>query len=82
MLSGSENLYLHLFNPAVPQAAARTHSVAVFTVSRGIPFLHGISAIGTKRQPPADLGPQSQLNNTNPNGHTDTQYGVLYFDFR
>lgn len=54
----------------------------MFPVSIGIPFLHGISAIGAKSQPAADLGPQSQLNKTTANGHTDTQYGVLYFDFR
>jgi hypothetical protein len=82
VLSGSENLYLHMLNPAVPKSAARTNSVAQFPATGGISFLHGISAIGTKSQKADDLGPDSQLNTTNANGHTDTQQGVLYFDFR
>ncbi|HEX8329811.1 MAG TPA: glycoside hydrolase family 2 TIM barrel-domain containing protein, partial [Hymenobacter sp.] len=82
VLSGSENIYLHLFNPAVPKYAARTNSTAPFPAAGGISFLHGISAIGTKSQKAETLGPQSQLNITNANGHTDNQYGVLYFDFR
>lgn len=82
VLSGSKNLFLHLFNPAVPNAADCTHSVVAFPASGGISFLHGISAIGTKSQPPADLGPQSQSNSITANGHTDVQYGVLYLDFR
>lgn len=81
VLSGSENLFLHLFNPAVPRAADRTHSVAAFPASVGISFLYGISAIGTKSWFPDDLGLQSQPNSTTDNGHTDAQYRVLYFDF-
>ncbi|MBC8082042.1 MAG: glycoside hydrolase family 2 [Hymenobacter sp.] len=82
VLSGSEDLYLHMLNPAVPKFATRTNSTALFPVAGGISFLHGISAIGTKSQKAEDLGPQSQKNLTNANGHTDSQQGVLYFDFR
>jgi hypothetical protein len=82
VLSGSDNIYLHMLNPAVPKSAARTNSVAPFPAAGGISFLHGISAIGTKSQKPVDLGPMSQQNITNANGHTDFQQGVLYFDFR
>ncbi|UOQ69108.1 glycoside hydrolase family 2 protein [Hymenobacter volaticus] len=82
VLSGSENLYLHMLNPAVPKFATQTNSVAPFPAAGGISFLHGISAIGTKGQKAVDLGPMSQLNLTTANGHTDSQQGVLYFDFR
>jgi hypothetical protein len=82
VLSGSENIYLHMLNPQVPKFAARTNSLAPFPASGGISFLHGISAIGTKSQKADDLGPESQKNSTIANGHTDSQQGVLYFDFR
>jgi hypothetical protein len=82
VLSGSDNIYLHMLNPAVPKSANRTNSVAPFPEAAGISFLHGISAIGTKSQKAVDLGPMSQQNITNANGHTDFQQGVLYFDFR
>ncbi|MGY3091315.1 hypothetical protein ACVWYF_004381 [Hymenobacter sp. UYAg731] len=82
VLSGSENLFLHMLNPAVPNGAARTNSTAAFPVAGGISFLHGISAIGTKTQKAETLGPQSQLNIVTANGHTDDQRGILYFDFR
>jgi hypothetical protein len=82
VLTGSENLFLHLFNPAVPKFAARTNSTAAFPAAGGLSFLHGISAIGTKSQKAETLGPQSQPNLTTANGHTDNHQGVLYFDFR
>jgi hypothetical protein len=82
VLSGTDDIYLHMLNPAVPKFAAKTNSVAAFPASGGISFLHGISAIGTKSQKAEDLGPQSQKNLTTANGHTDNQQGVLYFDFR
>ena len=81
VLSSSENLFPHLFNPAVPKAADCTHSVAAFPASGGISLLYGISATGTKSWFPAGLGLQSQLNSTTANGHIDAQYRVLYFDF-
>lgn len=82
VLSGSENIYLHMLNPQPAQFVTRTNSIAPFPASGGISFLHGISAIGTKSQKAEDLGPEGQKNNTNANGHTDNQQGVLYFDFR
>ncbi|MEO5562893.1 MAG: glycoside hydrolase family 2 TIM barrel-domain containing protein [Chitinophagaceae bacterium] len=78
----SENLFLHLFNPALPKSLGRANSMAVYPKSGGISFMEGITAIGTKTQKKEDLGPQSQPNITFANGGTDTQTAVLYFDFR
>ncbi|MBC7567361.1 MAG: glycoside hydrolase family 2 [Pedobacter sp.] len=78
----TENLFLHLFNPAIPKDLKRANSMAVYPKSAGISFMHGITAIGTKTQEKEDLGPQSQANLTFANGGLDTQSGVLYFDFR
>ncbi|MFD2571289.1 glycoside hydrolase family 2 TIM barrel-domain containing protein [Spirosoma soli] len=78
----TDNLFLHLLNPTVPKAAARTQSVATYPASGGISFLHGIPAVGTKTQKKETLGPQSQNNLTFANGGLDTFSGVLYFDFR
>lgn len=78
----SENLFLHLLNPAVPRGLGRANSMAVYPKSGGLSFMEGITAIGTKSQKKEDLGPQSQPNITFANGGTDTQVGVLYFDFR
>ncbi|MEM7585615.1 MAG: hypothetical protein AAF560_19660, partial [Acidobacteriota bacterium] len=51
--------YLSLFSPPFPEDARD----AVATVPEsGIHFLHGISAIGTKFWPAADLGPDSWIN--------------------
>jgi hypothetical protein len=78
----TQNLFLHLFNPAIPKALGRANSMAVYPKSAGISFMHGITAIGTKSQRKEDLGPQSQNNFTFANGGNDMQRGVLYFDFR
>jgi hypothetical protein len=78
----SENLFLHLFNPAIPKGLGRANSMAVYPGSGGLSFMEGITAIGTKSQKKEDLGPQSQPNLTFANGGTDTQIGILYFDFR
>ena len=80
--TSTDNLFLHLLNPTVPKAVARTQSVATYPASGGLSFLHGIPAIGTKSQKAEDLGPQSQKNLTFANGGLDTFSGVLYFDFR
>ena len=78
----TQNLFLHLFNPAVPKALGRANSMAVYPKSGNLSFLHGITAIGTKSQRKEDLGPQGQNNITFANGSNDIQTGVLYFDFR
>ena len=78
----TENLFLHLFNPAVPKGLGRANSMAVYPKSGGISFMHGITAIGTKSQKKDELGPQSQNNITFANGGNDTMSGTLYFDFR
>ncbi|MBC7922953.1 MAG: glycoside hydrolase family 2 [Ferruginibacter sp.] len=81
VLSGSEDLFLRMFTPTSPAKAPNPNTVPPFPPG-GISFLHGIPAIGTKFQKPEDLGPQSQKNMASANGGTDTQQGVLYFDFR
>lgn len=78
----TENLFLHLFNPAVPKGLGNANSMAVYPKSGGISFMHGITAIGTKSQRREDLGPQSQDNIVFANGGNDTMVGTLYFDFR
>lgn len=78
----TENLFLHLLNPAIPKGLGRANSMAVYPKSGGISFMHGITAIGTKSQKKEDLGPQSQNNITFANGGNDTQNGMVYFDFR
>jgi hypothetical protein len=82
ILCGSENLFLHMLNPATPQHASRTQSVAPFPASAGISFLHGIPDIGTQNQKPEDLGPQSQKNLNTANGHVAYRQAELFFDFR
>lgn len=78
----TENLFLHLLNPAIPKGLGKANSMAVYPVSGGISFMHGITAIGTKSQKKEELGPQSQNNITFANGGLDTMFGILYFDFR
>ena len=80
VFTGSDNLFLHLLNPAVPKYLGRAGSMAVYPKSGGISFMEGITSIGTKTQKKEDLGPQSQPNLTFANGGTDLQTGVLYFD--
>lgn len=80
--TATENLFLHLLNPAVPKGLGRANSMAVYPKPGGISFMHGITAIGTKSQQKEDLGPQSQSNITFANGGNDTEAGILYFDFR
>lgn len=82
ILSGSDNLFLHMLNPAVPKGLGKANSMAVYPTSGGISFMHGIPAIGTKSQKKEDLGPQSQPNITFANGGLDTMQGILYFDFK
>ncbi len=55
----SPELTLSLFSPVFPDGAR--DAVAVVPAS-GIHFLHGISAIGTKFHPAAELGPSSRAN--------------------
>jgi hypothetical protein len=78
----TENLFLHLMNPAVPKGLGKTLSMAVYPKSGNLSFMHGIPAIGTKSQRKEDLGPQGQTHIASANGGNDTQTGVLYFDFR
>lgn len=78
----TDNLFLHLLNPAVPRGLGRANSMAVYPKAGGISFMHGITSIGTKSQRKEDLGPQSIPNITFANGGNDTQVGMLYFDFR
>ncbi|MGB4400331.1 MAG: glycoside hydrolase family 2 TIM barrel-domain containing protein [Daejeonella sp.] len=80
VLSASENIFLHMLNPAIPKGLGRAYSMANYPTN-GISFMHGISSIGTKSQKKEDLGPQSQNNLTFANGGLDTQSAVLYFNF-
>ncbi|MEM7352760.1 MAG: glycoside hydrolase family 2 TIM barrel-domain containing protein [Acidobacteriota bacterium] len=66
----SPDLYLGLFSPELPDNSKE--AVAVVP-DGGIGFLHGISAIGTKFHPAADLGPASQ-----PNQATGTYRGTVW----
>ncbi len=81
VLSGSENLALRMLTPTSPKRAPNDNTKPPFPAGN-ISFMHGIPAIGTKFQKPEDLGPQAQKNMASANGGTDTQTGVLYFDFR
>ncbi len=58
--TATENLYLRLFTPGMPEADAR-HAIAEFP-DGDLSFLQGISPIGTKFKSPDALGPQSQMN--------------------
>lgn len=80
ILSASENIFLHMLNPAIPKGLGRANSMATYPTN-GISFLNGITSIGTKSQKKEDLGPQSQNNLTFANGGLDTQSAVLYFNF-
>ncbi len=53
----ANDLYLGLFSPDFPEDA---RDAVAAVPPGGVSLLHGISAIGTKFHPPADLGPQSR----------------------
>jgi hypothetical protein len=78
----TENLFLHLMNPAIARGLGKANSMAEYPKAGGVSFMHGITSIGTKSQRKEDLGPQSQPSITFANGGNDTQVGQLYFDFR
>ncbi len=66
----SPGLYLSLFSPTFPDDAR--DAVAIVPAG-GIQVLHGISAIGTKFHPAAELGPGSQ-----PDVATGTYHAVVW----
>lgn len=74
----SNALFLQMLKPASPKGAFNENTSPSFPAGN-IGFMHAISAVGTKFQPAAVMGPQSgknsQLNYT-------PLRGILYFDFR
>lgn len=80
VVSGSYDIFLRMFTPQRPKILTRENVFPAFPKG-DISFLHGISPIGTKTQPPNELGPQ---------GHKNMLYSMkgdilrmkLYFDFR
>jgi len=81
VISGTKNLYLHLFTPgaakySTQQTGVRGEVNPPFP-SGNISFLHGISAIGTKFTKADAEGPQSQKNIYK----GETLSGTLYFKF-
>ena len=71
-------IFLQMLKPADPKGAKNDHTSPPFP-DGNIGFMHAISPIGTKFQPAAVMGPQSQQN-------IQMNYalinGNLYFDFR
>jgi hypothetical protein len=81
VLSGTEDLFLHLFTPEPPRRAYNSNTSPVFPKGN-LSFLHGISPIGTKFQSPEVMGPQGGKNMYMPNSNQPDLSGKLYFDFR
>jgi hypothetical protein len=81
VISGTKNLYLHLFTPGAAKYSTQKTGVRGEVnppfPSGNISFLHGISAIGTKFTKADAEGPQSQKNSYN----AETLSGTLYFRF-
>ncbi len=74
----NENIYLQMLQPPKPKAAANNNTSPAFP-GNTIGFFNSISAIGTKFQAAAVMGPQSQKNKE-PDGAVFN--GSLLFDFR
>jgi hypothetical protein len=81
VLSGTEDLYLHLFTPDPPRGASNSNTSPVFPKGN-LSFLHGISPIGTKFQNPEVMGPQGGKNLYMPNPNQPDLSGKLFFYFR
>jgi hypothetical protein len=79
IVSGTSDLFLHLFTPEAAKYSVRgvRGTINPTFPSGNISFLHGISAIGTKFTNAEVEGPQSQQNSYS--GETLT--GTLYFSF-
>jgi len=75
IVSGTGNLFLHLFTPQAPKFIKG--SVNPPFPSGNISVLHGISAIGTKFSKPEDEGPQSKMNESGGGQYS----GKVYFNF-
>jgi hypothetical protein len=74
----SDHLFMRLFTPEEPAGGSMN---AKMTFPEGsISFLNGIAPIGTKFNPPQNLGPQSQPNLYR--SHNPYIEIELYFDFR
>jgi hypothetical protein len=61
ILTASNDLFFRMLTPERPVGAGQEHTSPPFP-DGDISFLYGISAIGTKFHPAANLGPQSQKN--------------------
>jgi len=80
VVSGSYDIFLRMFTPQRPKILTRENVFPAFP-GGDISFLHGIPPIGTKTQPPLELGPQ---------GHKNMLYSMkgdilrmkLFFDFK
>jgi hypothetical protein len=79
IVSETPGLFLRVLTP--PPAPDPRHTAVVFP-DGAISLLHGITPIGTKFNPPANLGPQSQMNRANGRtaryrGHVHVLFGHL-----
>lgn len=82
IICDDRDVFLRLFTPKYP-AHTYNNNIAPDFPSGDISFMHGISPIGTKSQPPAHLGPQGGLNQYfNYDKHIEDALPLtLYFDF-
>jgi hypothetical protein len=76
VVSETPGLFLRVLTPT---PAADPRSSAVTFPDGNISFLHAITPIGTKFNPPANLGPASQMNRVN--GRTARYVGRLHLSF-
>ncbi len=80
VMSGTQDLYLKLYNPEPPKGAYNENTNPAF--SKGdISFLQGISPIGTKFKNPEQIGPMGQKNNYGAWADDKPHRSVLYFYF-
>jgi hypothetical protein len=76
IVSETPGLFLRMLTPT---PAPDPRNTAVTFPDGNISLLHGITPIGTKFNPPANLGPMSQLNRVN--GRTGRYHGRVHIYF-
>ena len=80
LLTETEDLYLHLLTPDLPQGRNNDNTLGVFP-SGQISVLNAISAVGTKFYKAEQMGPQGQKNAVWYSDHSDGVTGKFYMRF-
>ncbi len=81
LVSATDGLFLHLFNPDMPQGAYNRNTDGVFPAANGVSLMHAVSPIGTKFKQPTALGPQGQDHQVAYHGNKHYFEAVVYLGF-